>query len=159
MKRLAVFGATLALSGCAQINHTMPEEKVIVKSHTYDLSFDDAWVRAVDWFADHNVTIEKIEKTSGLITAKYMIRDNDMNLDCGHFNVTGTTHGANISKSGSLNVTVRNRGENKSRVNVNFFGEYQLTANDAWDGRLIRSNGHCVSNGQMEKSILNYIAD
>ena len=159
MRKIAILGTALVLTACANIKVTSPVQKEIARSKVYDLEYEQTWIRAVDWFADHNVQIEKIEKTSGLITAKYSIRDNDGFLDCGDIKVSGTLNGANVHKYGSLNVTVRNRGERSTRVNVNFFGEFELSANDAWDGRLVKTHGECVSNGRLEKSVLDYIGD
>ena len=115
------------------------------------MNYEKVWTRAVDWFADHNVTIEKIEKSSGLLTAKYLIETNDNYLDCGQIKATGVLGDPNIERYGSLNLTVRQVDENSTKVNVNFFGELKLAANDAWDGRLVTSNGKCVSTGNLEK--------
>ncbi len=143
--------------GCASVNVQPPVKQSIEKTKIYSISYEKAWIRAVDWFADHDVTIEKIEKSSGLLTAKYLIEADDGYLDCGNIKVTGTLGSPIIDKYGSLNVTVRSIDKNQTKVNVNFFGEYKLKANDAWDGSLVTSQGRCVSTGKLEKRILAYI--
>jgi hypothetical protein len=145
------------LTGCANVNVQPPVQQSIEKSKSYSLTYEKAWIRAVDWFADHDVKIEKIEKSSGLLTAKYFIEANDEYLDCGDIKATGTIGRPVVDKYGSLNVTVREINKNSTKVNVNFFGEFKLKANDAWDGRPIATNGRCISTGKLEKNILAYI--
>lgn len=157
MKLLPSSIMVILLVGCASVNVQPPVEHSIDKSRSYSLPYEKTWIRAVDWFADHDVTIEKIEKSSGLLTAKYLIKANDEFLDCGDIKATGTLGGPVIDKYGSLNVTVREINNDSTKVNVNFFGEFELKANDAWDGRLVTTKGRCVSTGKLESSILTYI--
>ncbi len=159
MKLLLSSIMVILLVGCASVNVQPPVEHSIDKSRTYSLSYEKTWIRAVDWFADHDVTIEKIEKSSGLLTAKYLIKANDEFLDCGDIKTTGTLGSPIIDKYGSLNVTVRELNNNSTKVNVNFFGEFKLKAKDAWDGRLVTTKGRCVSTGKLESSILTYIGN
>ena len=157
MKTVFLILIASTLTGCASVNVTPPQQHSFDTNREYSLPFEKAWVRAVDWFADHNEKKKKIEKSSGLLTAKYLIEANSRLLDCGDIQVSGTLGSNNIEKYGSLNVTVRERGDEKTRVNVNFFGEYKLQAKDAWDGRIVTNSGRCVSTGSLESSILNYI--
>jgi hypothetical protein len=159
MKVLVIASALVLISSCANIKTQPPLKQDIVKSKSYSISYEKAWIRAVDWFADHNVTIEKIEKSSGLLTAKYLIEANDKYLDCGNIKATGTLNGYVVDKNGSLNVTVRLIDDDTTKVNVNFFGEYVLRANDSWDGRQITAKGLCLSTGNLETSILSYISN
>lgn len=147
----------LSVVGCASIKVSPPVYQSFEKGRTYHLSYETVWTRAVDWFAGHNVTIDKIEKSSGLITAKYLIEVNQIYLDCGDIKVSGILGDPIVDKYGTLNVTVRSVSDQETKVNVNFFGEYKFQANDAWDGRLIINRGRCVSTGNLEKSILDYI--
>ncbi|WP_054031211.1 hypothetical protein [Desulfatitalea tepidiphila] len=150
----------ILIGGCASINIQPPVEHPIDKSRNYSFPYEKTWLRAVDWFADHGVIIEKIEKSSGLLTAKYYIdADNEDFLDCGDIKASGTLGSPVISKYGLLNLTVREINGNSTKVNVNFFGEFEIEANDAWDGRLIITKGQCVSTGKLENSILTYISN
>jgi len=157
MKQVVFIILAILITGCASVKIQPPAKHSIEKSRTYSLSYEKTWIRAVDWFADHDVTIEKIEKTSGLLTAKYLIKANDEYLDCGEIKVSGTLGGPIIDQYGSLNVTVREVNSDSTKVTVNFFGEFKLKANDAWDGRIVTTNGRCVSTGVLENSILTYI--
>jgi len=157
MKLFAFLLVSISMVGCASIKTAQVGEYPVEKNRTYSQPFEKVWVSSVDWFADHNVSIEKIEKGSGLLTARYLLKANDAYLDCGKPEATGTLGPPKIVSFGSLNVTVRSLGANETKVNVNFFGEYKLEARDAWDGRLIVGSGRCVSTGQMEREILNYI--
>ena len=151
---------SIFVAGCASITSIktgQPGEYAFEKSRTYPQPFEKVWISSVDWFADHNVTIEKIEKSSGLLTARYLIKTNDTYLDCGKPEATGTLGPPKIDCFGALNVTIRSLGVNETKVNVNFFGEYKFEARSAWNGRLIVGNGRCVSTGQIEKEILGYI--
>lgn len=149
---------SISMVGCASIKTGQVGEYSVEKNRTYSQPFEKVWVSSVDWFADHNVTIEKIEKSSGLLTARYLLKTNDSYLDCGKPEATGTLGAPKIDSLGSLNVTVRSLGTNETKVNVNFFGEYKLEARDAWDGRPVIASGRCISTGQIEREILNYIA-
>lgn len=158
MKKLVIGILATSLVGCANIKVTEPAEHVFDRSQTFKIPFEKVWVSAVDWFADHNVTIEKIEKESGLITAKYLLKASDAYLDCGTIEVNGTLGPAQIQSLGSLNVTVRSVSDTETKVNANFFGEYKLNGRDAWDGSAISRDGRCVSTGNLEKDILKYIS-
>jgi len=159
MKQIFMILVCFSLVGCAtMINVDQPMERVIEKSRSYDLTYEETWIRAVDWFADHNVIIEKIEKLSGLLTAKYLIKPDDNYFDCGKIYTSGGVSGLlNIEKQGSLNITVRRIDEQTTKVNVNFFSEYKANVRSSWDGHIVTSSGRCVSTGNVEKSILDYI--
>ena len=157
MKKLVILILILSATGCASIKVTPPVEANLERSRTYKLSFEKIWTKAVDWYADHNVIIDKIEKPSGLLTAKYLIRLDDKSLNCGDIEVSGILGEPRIEKFGTINVTVRTVSDNETKVNVNFFGEYKLQANDAWDRRLVTASGRCLSTGNIENSILSYI--
>ncbi|MDP6584446.1 MAG: hypothetical protein QF535_07300 [Anaerolineales bacterium] len=159
MKVITFVLIALFVAGCAKIHVQPPMKQSFERSRTYPLPYEKVWDRAVDWFADHDVTIEIIEKPSGLLTAKYLINVGDNYLDCGNIKATGTRGDPIIDKYGSLNVTVRSIDQNTTKVSVNFFGEYTLTAYDLWDEHRISNSGSCVSTGELEKSILAYIGD
>lgn len=125
---------TLAfLNGCASVKVTPPTEHNIDRSQMYSLNFDKTWNRAVDWFAEHNITIDKIEKPSGFLGKPI------------------------IKRYLAINITVRESDANNTKVNVNSFGEFQLSGQDAWDGHLITSDGRCLPTGEIESSILKFI--
>jgi isocitrate dehydrogenase len=121
MKPVSIIVAVISLQGCLSMNLAPPQRKEIERSRTYAMDFDKTWMRAVDWFADHNVSIEKIEKTSGLLTAKYLLETNDTYLDCGQMDIKGAVEKPTIKRFGSLNVTVRSASDTATVVNVNLW--------------------------------------
>lgn len=156
MIKLFLLLSALFLSGCASINVTPPTKTEFEKNKTFNLAYHDAWVRAVDWFADHDVIIDKIEKESGLITAKHLLETDNKYIDCGKIDIFGS-YNDSLEMVGSLNVTVRRVDDKNTKVNVNFFGKYKYSGRDAWDGRYITNEGRCVSTGLVEASIHSYI--
>lgn len=159
LNRLGIYLIMLVLIGCASVDVSPPNNYDRERNRVYSVDYETTWSRAVDWFANHNVTIEKIEKTSGLLTAKYRLQADETLLDCGNIETQGTMNDPKIDRSGSLNVTVREHSDNRTAVNVNFFGDFQLVARDAWDGSAISTSGDCVSTGELERRILNFISD
>ena len=147
------------LYACANVSIGPPDTYDKETSRTYEMGYENTWDRAVDWFADHDVSIEKIEKPSGLLTARYRLDADENLLDCGDIDVSGTMNETRIDRSGSLNVTVRERGEEKTLVNVNFFGNFELFDRDRWDGRQVTADGNCVSTGELEQRILDFIEE
>ncbi len=136
----------LAVSACASASVTAPEQIDIEQSRQVPIPFELAWTRAVDWFASSNITIEKIEKPSGLITAKYALVVSEDMLDCGQIKMTGVLGHPEIQRLGTLNVTIRQVGQSNSKVTANFFGEFRLVGEDAWDRRPVVLEGTCLTN-------------
>lgn len=156
-RRFLILVALGALSGCAQIATAPLPTAPVSSSRTEAIDYDVAWGRAVDWFADHNVIIDKIEKPSGLITARYTIQVGDKYLSCGVTSTSGFIGTPSVKQLGTLNVTVRHMGQNMTRINVNFFGEIEIKGRDQWDGSAIYWHGDCVSTGELERQILDYV--
>lgn len=157
MKTFLIILSILLVYGCARIYTVPPNQREVQKSRAYAMNFEKTWIRAVDWFAEHNIIFDKIEKSSGLLSAKYALETSSTYLDCGDINISGVIGNPETQRYGALNVTVRSVGETSTRVTVNFFGEYKLQGNDKWDGRIVRYQGRCLSTGQIEKDILEYI--
>ncbi len=159
MRVIKILIASLTVSACASIDITPPNKSDYAISQTYSLSFEDTWAHAVDWFAGQNVSIDVLEKPSGLITAKYHINDADNTVDCGQISVSGTFHKGALVKNGVLNVTVRALTKERTKVNIYFFSDYSFKVQEIWNERFITSSGECLSTGKLERSILEYIAD
>jgi len=152
--RYATLLGTLLVSACASASVTPPADANIAKAQELPLPFETAWSRTVDWFANNNITIDKIEKSSGLITAKYSLAVDKNLLDCGNIKFAGIVGEPQIERLGSFNVTVRSDEPSTSRVTANFFGEFRAVALDAWDGRPVVLEGRCNSTGAIEREFL-----
>lgn len=155
-KLILILCISLFLYGCASIEVIPPIKSNVINNKVFNFDSEIAWSKAVDWFADHNVKIEKIEKSSGLLTARNRLFADETDLDCGTIKIVGA-YKRSMNRFGTLNVTVRPVGNNQSRIKVNFFGEYELKAYDAWNDRLMTRNGVCLSTGMLEQDILNFI--
>jgi hypothetical protein len=138
-----------------------PAKRTIEQTRVLAEPFDPVWAKSVSWFAAHNVTIEKIEKPSGLITAKYQLAVKDDVLDAGRIWTTGLIYsGPVVDKFAFINVFVRSLGERQTEVTVNVFGSFEATA---WWGWLqanlppIMLCGKCVSTGVLEESFFAFM--
>lgn len=159
MRLVIVLISALQLAACASIDITPPEERDFVKSRVYALSFEETWAHAVDWFAGQNVSIDTLEKPSGLITAKYHIDDRKAVVDCGDIQVSNTIYKGEMSQNSFLNVTIRALSEEQTRVNIYFFSDYTVKVQEVWAERVVSKSGQCVSTGKLEKSIFETIVD
>ena len=157
MKNIFLFIAILSLVGCATVKITPPVDNKIERTRTVNKDFEATWIKAVDWFAEHNVTIDKIEKSSGLITAKYLLKADSKHLDCGEIETSGFLGEPIIHRNGMLNLTVREISKRTTRATVNFFGRFTLEGRDSWDSRIVTAEGNCISTGILEDSILDYM--
>lgn len=157
MKSLALVLLLPILAGCANINVTPPQQLDFEKARTYNLSQDKAWIRAVDWFSEAGVPIDSIDKSSGLIASKSLKIEGGEYLDCGKINSSGLLRSPNIMKSGFFSITLREGGPERTKININFYGEFQLVAQDSWDGRVVTSKGRCISTGVLENRFLTYM--
>lgn len=149
----------LLLVGCGSFYQTPPGERQFEQSRVYDKAFDYVWSRAVDWFATHNVVIDKIEKSSGLITAKYQVLVGDKMLDPGVIHATGWYYEPTVEYHAALNMLLRSESPDKTRVTVNLFGNFHAIA--YW-GLLAKNgpdslDGKCVSTGELERSVFQFI--
>lgn len=161
MRRISLL-ALLSLVGCSgRINIEPPIQSDFEKSRIFESTYDHIWIRTVDWFAGHNVVIEKIEKESGLITAKYMLNMNEGELDPGKITSSGLgCEEPSIKCAASLNIVIQSQGESKTKVTVNLFGRFEAVT--YW-GLLERkgpilASGECMSTGKLERSIFAHLS-
>lgn len=155
-KLLILIGISLFITGCSTINVIPPEQSFISNDRTYNHSYDEVWKSAVDWFAESHLTIDKIEKESGLITAKYSLATTKTDLNCGDIQIVGLINPKTI-RTARLNVSIKEIDSASSQVRVNFNGQAVITGHDSWDKRYIEENIDCESTGEMEQSIFDYI--
>ena len=122
--RAIALSGLLIVSACGSVNVTPPAQSNLEKTRTVPMPFEGAWTRAVDWFATNNITIEKIEKPSGLIAAKYTFSVDETLLDCGDIKMSGVLQDPTVERFGTLNVTVRSVSASTSQATANFFWEF-----------------------------------
>ncbi|MEM9062661.1 MAG: hypothetical protein AAGD13_19545 [Pseudomonadota bacterium] len=149
MLRLALIAASFGLSACASASITPPQQKVVNKSLLIPLHYEETWRKSVAWFANRNIIIDKIQKESGLIAAKYRLSVNDGVVDCGNISISGLIGAPEIEKYANLNVVLAPSGSSTS-VTMNIFGDFLAVGRDAWDGRSVRVEGDCISTGILE---------
>ncbi|MCL9777544.1 hypothetical protein [Vibrio methylphosphonaticus] len=146
------------LSGCAaSVDITHPEPRVVENRFITDKGYDYAWTRVVDWFAEHHITIDKLDKQSGIVTAKHRLTVDNGEALCGQVVGTGTYQILSSDRTLSLNVLVREQEDNSATVQMNLNGEIVVRARN-WDtGANISTRGHCVSTGKLERSLSTYV--
>ncbi len=115
---------------------TREQLKEFKKTRSFQLNYDLVWNRAVNWFAENNIAIDKMEISSGQISAKYLLKADVNFLDCGFGDKKQNKKDLGF---GALVVKVKLESEATTGVEVSFFGE------------------SCRSTGQIEADILNYI--
>lgn len=158
MKKILVLVCLFLLTSCVEFKITPGVKIDLSKSATIAKSYDETWLRVVDWFAEHNVIIDKLDKESGIITAKYAFRSDDRFLDCGKIEAINASGEPFIQQYGTLNVTIRKENAASTRVMVNFFGKFIAKATSIGDPRrIIETDGACESTGVLEKSIITSI--
>lgn len=154
MKKVILLASALLTSACS-IQVTKINEPEVNNTRVFNSSYDSVWLAAVDWFADKNVVIDKIEKESGLITAKHKLKTN-FGLTCDKVELTGLTdNGMNMHIT--LNTTIRDKKKKGIKVRVNITGRFEAFARDEFNGRTRSAKGDCYSNGEIEKQLFNYI--
>jgi hypothetical protein len=156
--RLVAVLSALVTSACASVNVTPPAEPNIERSRQLAMPFERAWLRVVDWIATNNITIEKIEKPSGLITAKYAFSVDESVLDSGEISMSGVLADPKIDRIATLNVTIRETPSGSNQATANFFGEFHAVGQDSWDARPVVAEGRCVSTGVIEQQFLDYMS-
>ena len=152
------------LASCAgMLTHVPNPAKPIDSSRVVHLPFEEAWHNAVAWFANHNLTIDKIEKDSGLITAAKAVLTDDQDLDAGTIQSTG--NGATepvVTRLATLNALLRPKDGESTEVSLNVFGSFHATATyvDFWSGIVhpMSLTGRCSSTGRLEQLFFDFVA-
>ena len=142
--------ATIILSACA--TYTPPVQKDITKTETINVSYDQAWQNATEWFASNNIPIKNIAKDSGLIATDYSLRASSRDFDCGTPGQLDTV----TSRTANMNIFVKKTSPQTVSVTVNVLGKAMIT-NMAGTQYQSFKTVDCVSAGSLEKGILDAI--
>lgn len=134
----------LTLAGCAK----PPAEYDYKNTRTYNKGYDAVWSGLVKYFALNNISVNAIEKESGLLSAESG-QVPESYADCGY------EFGYRIqSRTGKLNGLVEKITETQTK----------LTINTSYDSFGVIMNGNrystsCNSTGKVETEILDYISN
>ena len=170
LKNLGYFFSAIVLSACAT-SYKPAVQKKIENERVFNVSFDKAWAKMVDFVSSNGMNIKTIDKASGLMTFEraYDHEFNDNNLDCGSRsspNSAPITNSKDEKKSGkssdlneaggliTLNFFVEKMNNKETKVKINLFGRISL------HGGLINGMEHtgikdfpCFSNGHFEEQV------
>ena len=143
---LALVVLSVTLPACA----TMPVEHEVDRSRVYTENRDVVWERAVNFFAEKNLNIRTIDKSSGLIAAdrqiKLPVTGFEGLADCGDDPLK-----RRFLQTVDLNLFVRTlpNGSTSVTVNTRFTEQRMLGYN-----LLTLSTISCVSTGKLEQGVL-----
>jgi len=129
----------LLLSGCTGI---APAVYKFDKEKVYDASFDAIWAAVIEFFADHSIPVDNMEKASGYISTDKIEFDASY-TDCGKTPIGVSLSGGAI---GNCNVFVKKCKNNKVKVKVTTrYRNPSKEDNSYYSG--------CVSTGKLERLI------
>ncbi|WP_406852715.1 hypothetical protein WEU32_02225 [Brevundimonas sp. BH3] len=148
-KYIGITALAFTLTACASTPAPVIER--FDTSRTYNMSRDQAWDRAVEWFAVQNIPIKAIEKESGIISgeAAYIKTVQGQYAAC----ETPTFYGLN-GATARINILIRgNSNQATVQVNNTIVGEAIYSLSNPPQIQTVS----CVSTGRLENSILNTI--
>ncbi len=150
MRLFVAIAAAAALSGCA----TAPLVHEVEKTRTIPASKDVVWERAVGFFATNNLSIETIEKDSGIIAAERTVNRPAAGTYMGGWADCGASFlEIPVAQLVDLNVFVRPVGEATSAtVNARFTEVRQM-------GSSPTTTATCNSTGALERMILDALSN
>lgn len=149
MKLLSlVIAVTLACSGC----FTRAQRHEIVTTRSYARSFEQTWHAVVRFFAERNLPIRTIDRSSGIIYSEPLDFPADW-LDCGDYPLATIE-----SRQGRFNVFISTDPISKA-VKVRVTATFSATLRS---GGVVTSESRrpltCYSTGTFERLLLDYLA-
>jgi len=158
MKKLAVLMMPVLLTACGSSIGTIgAKEADIVRSQTYLMGYDEAWESVVDWFAEQNIPIDKMEKESGLISSKHSQAGRLDHLDCGTPTGSLGLYDAKFDAIyGNLNVIIREKDEG-TKVSMNLFGTADVIIRNGYGMVVSSVTEPCYSTGLLESILFDSI--
>ena len=149
MKTLTALITTIllltALAGCAPAGVKNVERVEVDRTTTFDASFDEVWAVTVEWFASLGIPIEKVEKTSGLISSKWGGVGSDQTyISCGEPTGNIGLYGAEFERINiDINIIVR-PVDSGVRSTINVFGTAVVDVSNAY-GSVSKNTAQCAS--------------
>ena len=153
---LAILVSALWMSACSSMQHEPPVVSAFESTKNVAMDFETAWGRAVAWFATRNITIDKVEKESGLLTARYDLAVDDNAVDVGRVKASNIMN-LTIKRMASINVLVRKLDARNSAVTVNVFGSFEARGWRRWENGWMSLSGTCASTGKIEADLFAFM--
>jgi hypothetical protein len=128
-----------------------PPEPPAPKDVFIQAPFDSVWQAAIAYFADSRISIETIDKESGLIVSRRFLLDHELTkemLNCGADGMSEIAKERSTRAYADFNVFLRRTGDSTAvRVNVGGVAD----ASTLMSGRTVV---RCVSTGTFEAGLL-----
>ncbi len=149
VRNLIVSGIIFLLFGLIIGCSSMPKRHLFGNETNIKSEYDAVWTAAVAFFAEKNVLIKTIEKTSGLIMAESKTVPDEW-IDCGKSGIDESRKGG----SGVFNVFIIQEDDGFVKVTVNsqYHCERWETLEEKYLGIM-----ECNSTGEFESMLLDYI--
>jgi len=148
MKKVYVFTifACILFNSCVT-NYTPPVSKNIEKKKEFNKSFDIIWEKIIKWLNENAIPIKNIDKNSGFISSEYDLTVFSDYMDCGD-------GGIQTDKKGTINIVVSKNNDKIIVTIITFFSCYlqYIELDKSKNDRV-----ECISNGNIEKEIFDYI--
>lgn len=137
--------SSVLLSGCAGYKIVPPQEREVDNVTIVNKSHDQVWSEVINWYAENNAPIDKLDKESGLITS-YSVVPPAGSLDCGKIDGNWS---ASISIPKAKFNTVVMSADAGTKVKFNLFGE-AVASQIQPGGSKMETTVRCVSTGRLE---------
>jgi hypothetical protein len=147
----------IALTGCAPAGVKNVERVEVERTKTFDASFDQVWAVTVEWFASLGIPIEKVEKSSGLISSEWGGVGSDQTyISCGEPTGNIGLYGAEFERINiDINIIVR-PVDSGVRSTINIFGTAVVDVSNAL-GSVSKNTAQCASRGTLEKNYFSFL--
>ncbi|MFH0992287.1 MAG: hypothetical protein V1799_19980 [bacterium] len=155
---IALFLLIFSLLGCSAFKP--PKEYSFENKRTFLSDQDKVWSAVVEYFAEQNIPIKNMDKSSGFIATEYWIspswvKGSMIDADCGELG--GLNDYQTLKLTVQFNVFVKKLSETQTsaQVNTTFRGiwNYQPFMAD----RAIEKEVNCSSTGKLEAKVLDGI--
>ena len=152
----------LSLTACvsSRVDISNVPSPVIKTSETFPMSYDKTWSEVIEWVAGNNInlSLDKIRKDSGLITAGYDSNEGERFIECPRATNSSLSGFASqiVSEQTSkkrINILVSRVSKNRTQVTINFFGRFDAEVFNNWTGKRSHIVRDCHSTGLLEKKI------
>ena len=172
---MAFAAVLVSLNSCGTMSGPIIRGKYDpIKVATTDLGYEKVWEKVIDFFAEANIPIDVLDKSSGLISAKEIGFDNDRvtvedksgkiaDADA-WFVLPYAKNAVDGRAKCSFNIRVKSLDNGKTSIQINLSnitGYYDiLWFNPSWLRKEILEQTYprdCVSTGAFEAAMLDYL--